>query len=469
MVVGNPVFRPAWLVVLAMLSASVAAAPALPENLAPKATVAATSEYNDQYLAKFAVDGRLPPAGSSDDVGKAWAVRGETHRGGAEFTLQWPQPVTVAEVIYYGRTAWLMGECWKDYEVYADDAADPVAKGRFKMVHGPQRVTVGPRQVQRLRLKFVGSYDGMNPGASEIQVFAAPPSDKALRAYVQSQGGTVPVEESEALVRCVAEGRLGFDRLLVIKRRVLNPSHVYTRHCEGFGAGGGLYVLSPPRPDGKLTELVASPEGQILDMDLSCDGRQVLFSWRRSGKEGYHVFRINVDGSDLVQLTDGAWHDYNACWLPDGGIAFISTRSPRSALCFTTPAGVLHRMDADGKRVRRLSANYVDDFSPAVMPVGRILYSRWEYVDRPAIPIQSLWTIRPDGTQLQAFYGNRVLSPASFIDARPIPGTHRVMCILTAHNGPIRGGVGVIDNHQGLNAGEALTNVTPEVRIGRVD
>ncbi|MBE3068652.1 MAG: hypothetical protein IMZ66_00290, partial [Planctomycetes bacterium] len=396
-------------------------------------------------------------------------VQGTTSAGSAEFTLEWPQPVTVAEVVYYGRTAFQMEECWHDYQVFLDDAAQPAASGQFKMTPGPQRIKVGPTQARRLRLKFLSSYNGSNPGASEIQVFAESPSDKALAAFFRSQGGAAPIEESEELARLVADEKLGFDRLLLIKRRTLNPSHVYTRHCEGFSPGGGLYVLAPPKPEGTLTELVASPKGQIMDLDLSVDGREVLFSWRAGPEVGYHVFRINVDGTDLVQLTDGPWHDYNACWLPDGGIAFISSRSLRCALCWTTASGVLHRMDRDGGNVRQLSANYVDDFSPAVLPDGRILFSRWEYVDRPAIPIQSLWAIHPDGTQLRVFYGNRVLSPASFLDARPVPGTAKVLCTLAAHNGPIRGGMGIVDNTQGLNAQESLRNLTPEVNIGKVE
>ena len=67
-------------------------------------------------------------------------------------------------------------------------------------------------------------------------------------------------------------------------------------------------------------------------------------------------------------------------------------------------------MDRDGGNVQRLSANYLNDFTPSVDLAGRILYSRWEYVDRPAIPIQSLWSINPDGTGLSGVFGNRVLS-----------------------------------------------------------
>jgi hypothetical protein len=126
-------------------------------------------------------------------------------------------------------------------------------------------------------------------------------------------------------------------------------------------------------------------------------------------------------------------------------------------------------MERDGSDVLKLSSNYINDFTPSVLSDGRILYSRWEYVDKPAIPIQSLWTINPDGTGLSVFYGNRVLSPASFLEARELPGTDKIVCTLTAHNGPIRGGVGVIDRRLGLNAQEALTNLTPSVNIGRVD
>jgi len=36
----------------------------MPENLAPKAKASATSEHNQLYLAKFATDGKIPPAGS---------------------------------------------------------------------------------------------------------------------------------------------------------------------------------------------------------------------------------------------------------------------------------------------------------------------------------------------------------------------------------------------------------------------
>jgi len=440
----------------------------LPENLAPKAKASASSEYSDEYRAKFATDGDIPGPGSNADVGKAWATKG---MHAADFTLEWDSPVTVAEVVYYGRTAFMLSECFKDYEVYVDGASKPAVKGALKMGHGPQRIKLpAPAQVKKLTLKFLSSYGGSNPGAAEIQVFAASPSDKALGKFLAAAGmaAAEPPAEDPGLAAEIAAGRLGFDKLIFIKRVATNPSHIYANHSEGFAPGGGIFVLSPPKPEGTVTQILDAGQGMILDLDLSYDGKEVVFAWRQSGAVGYQVFRMNVDGTGLTQLTHSSSHNYNVAWLADGGIAFLSTRGPRGAgaLCFGTASGVLFRMDRDGKNPLRLSSNNVDDFTPTTLPDGRILYSRWEYVDRPAIPIQKIWAMHPDGTGLRLFYGNRVLCPASLLEARPVPGTDLAMCTFASHNGPIRGAVGLVSPNRLDNTQDAMTNLTPQVHVG---
>lgn len=126
-------------------------------------------------------------------------------------------------------------------------------------------------------------------------------------------------------------------------------------------------------------------------------------------------------------------------------------------------------MDADGSNVVGLSANVLNEFTPSVSPDGRILYTRWEYVDKSPLAIQSLWKIHPDGTGLEVVYGNRVLSPATFIEAQQIPGTRRLLCTMTGHVKPIRGATGIIEPHQGVNSQGAITNLTPEVEVPPVD
>jgi hypothetical protein len=485
------------------------------ENLARSATATATSEHNASYLAKYAIDGRIPPVGSgAADLNAAWCVLKAKTGDAADFTLAWQTPQEIAEIVYFGRTAWFVSECFKDYEIYLDDAAEPAARGTFAMVHGPQAIRLTPARASRVTIKFLNSYGGPNPGAAEIMVFAKPLDKKELAglhrlagsldegfaadvdppllralilalktshrdAYPQADDHLRQLQRLESAEDEEAADRLAdlqravllfdVDRLLVIKRHEITASHVYTYHYEGQRDGGGLYVISPHEPETQSVQLVDSREGQILDCDLSYDGGKVLFSWRRRSGEGYHLWTVNVDGSELTQLTEGQWHDYNGCWLPDGGIGFLSTRAPQFAYCWHAPVGVLHRMEADGSRVLRLSANYLNDFTPVVLDDGRIIYSRWEYVDRPAIPIQSLWTINPDGTGLAGYFGNRVLSPGTFMEARQIPGTTKIVCTMTGHNGPTRGAIGIVDRAKGVNAQAAIENITPDVPVPAVD
>jgi hypothetical protein len=264
------------------------------------------------------------------------------------------------------------------------------------------------------------------------------------------------------------DGQMGFDSLIVIQRKPLNPTHVYTYHVEGLASGGGLYRLG--LKDNVLTRLVDASEGVILDCQLSYDGKQILFSWKRTMKDPFEIWCMNVDGTGLEKVVAEQSNNMNACWLPDGGIAFISDRKPAFAYCWTSTSPVLFRADRDGKNAVRLSANYLTDFTPSVMTDGRILYSRWEYVDRPAIPIQSLWAINPDGTLLAGVFGNRVLCPATFMEAKDIPGLPgKILCVMTSHNGPCRGAIGLLDLNKGGNAQEAITNLTPDVHVGKVD
>ncbi|MHB9077595.1 MAG: HzsA-related protein [Pirellulaceae bacterium] len=453
--------------------------PPSPENLATQAQVTASSEYSSQYQAANSVDGQVPGALTRDDAGKAWCAKGLEHPDGVTLTFQWPQPVPVATVVYYGRTAFHLGENWKDYECYLNDATQPAVKGQLLAGHGPQAINLpAPTSTTKLTLKFLTSYGGPNPGSAEIQVYSADPPWAALGRFVppaEVPGYSPdvaafepppPIPESPELSARLASGALGFTKLIVAQRHHIGSTHVYTYHCEGQQNGGGLYVYDVT--NGGLNQLVDATEGQIQSCDLSYDGQAILFGWRNRSAY-YQLYSINVDGSDLRQLTDGEHHNYDGAWLPDGRIVFLSTRNSQAAYCFFTPVGILYTMQADGSNQQRISANYLNDFTPAVLNDGRIIYGRWEYVDRPAIPIQSLWTIHPDGTALKGFFGNRVLDPATFIEPQPMVGSESVLCTLTGHNGSCRGGIGIIDPRRGDNAQSSIRNLTPDVRLNGVD
>lgn len=202
------------------------------------------------------------------------------------------------------------------------------------------------------------------------------------------------------------------------------------RRC--YGRGGRLCKLN--LRTGKLTRLVDDPEGAVRDPCVDYDGRRIVFSYRKGGSDTYHLYEIQADGSGLRQLTDGIYDDIEPCCLPDGGIVFVSARARRWVQCWLTQVATLHRCDRDGRNIRPLSANLEHDNTPWVLPDGRLLYTRWEYVDRSQVHYHHLWTMNPDGTGQTVFFGN--LHPGDvYIDAKPIPGSGEIVLIRSPGHG----------------------------------
>ena len=88
-----------------------------------------------------------------------------------------------------------------------------------------------------------------------------------------------------------------------------------------------------------------------------------------------------------------------------------------------TNAYVLARCDRDGKNIYLVSRNNEPDYLPSVLDDGRVIYTRWEYTDKPLWRAQGLWTINPDGTQVKRSGATRAFGPTLLKDARGIPGS----------------------------------------------
>jgi mono/diheme cytochrome c family protein len=181
---------------------------------------------------------------------------------------------------------------------------------------------------------------------------------------------------------------------------------------------------------------VGDPEGSIRDPAVHYDGQRIVFSWRKSGTEHFHLYEIRADGTGLHQLTDGGgdYDDIEPTYLPDGGIAFVSSRCRRWVNCWLTQVGVIYRCEADGSDIQRLSANIEHDNTPWPLPDGRLIYQRWEYIDRSQVHYHHLWTMNPDGTGQMVYFGN-MHGGGVFIDAKPVPGSDEVVLILSPGHG----------------------------------
>jgi len=180
--------------------------------------------------------------------------------------------------------------------------------------------------------------------------------------------------------------------------------------------------------------LLDDPRGGVRDTAVSHDGTRILCSYRKGGTHHYNLYEMRADGSDLRQLTSGPYDDIEAAYLPNGDIVFCSSRCHRWVSCWHTQVAVMYRMDADGGGLRPISCSNEHDNTPAVLPDGRILFTRWEYIDRNQVTFHHLWTVNPDGTGQMTYFGN--MHPGIvMIDAKPIPGTHKVAAIFSPGHG----------------------------------
>jgi hypothetical protein len=279
----------------------------------------------------------------------------------------------------------------------------------------------------------------------------------------------------------LANPLLSFDQLLFIKRHRAADHMCDQYYGITVRPGGGLYVLSgafgpsPQLRDVLKDSVVESGRlkgqkltgGSVLSPSLSYDAKTIAFAYveckgstahdfhvdpaRGHWNEGrcYHVFRVNVDGTNLVQLTDGTWNDFAPCWLPNGRLAFITERRGGYLRCGRVcPTYTLYGMAADGSDIRPLSVHETNEWHPSVTHDGRIIYTRWDYIDRYGCTAHMPWVTTLDGRDSRAVHGNfasRSSRPDMELNILAIPGSHRYVATAAPHHGQAFGSLVVID------------------------
>ncbi len=282
--------------------------------------------------------------------------------------------------------------------------------------------------------------------------------------------------------------QLQIDGFLAEQVRRLGPIAFFTRHpltrpnaanCHIWQSvpehwGCSIRVLDPARPEEVRRPEVETPArtifhdpaGCIFDMNLSHDARTLFFSFKRQDEKCWQLYEIGVDGQGLKKISrDERFYEVGAIELPDGRLLFISTRRGGFTVCQPGPSSNLHVMRRDGSEVRCVSQNTLTDFSPHMLPDGRVLFTRWEYIDRDLTYRQSLWTQNPDGRHYQLFFGNTIRDVGTFWQARPVPGHgNLVVATFAPHHGWPHGAIGLIQNQLGLEAprGHGFAWITQE-------
>lgn len=261
---------------------------------------------------------------------------------------------------------------------------------------------------------------------------------------------------------------LDFDDI-IFNRWTSTYGHV--QECWGSTVSdeGGLYVMSGFQGNRPSIRNVLQDsrfsngpwKGQrILDLgnavrsfDLSYDGERIVFAWVHRRLRKHRIATVNADGSELRLLTDGKYEDLDPVWLPNGRIAFVSTRPEITVRCNnsdTTRQCVMYSMKADGSDVVRMSFHETNERYPSVDNHGMLIYMRWDYIDRDFSAAHNLWRCYPDGRDPRSSHGNYPFPHGSWAKSvdgrgdrpfaeyfmRAIPGSDKYIAIASTHHSP---------------------------------
>jgi len=299
--------------------------------------------------------------------------------------------------------------------------------------------------------------------------------------------------------------------VVFLKRRrfICQMLHEYIGYYYNYAelAGGGVYVLEEPGRSLKVRDLTAGrmPRGSYATPALSYDGKTLYFAFaevramerkHRLGsnwtilpsadkvppelnyytphRSAFHLFSVGVDGGDIRQLTSGCEDDFDPCPLPDGVVAFMSSRRGGFCRCDNPfepiPTHTLHRLDPATGTVKTISWHETNEWHPSVLSDGRIVYCRWDYVDRSAAHFHGLWVCNPDGSNPRILFGNYTKDISACFQPRAIPGSNRIAFLAGAHHANVGGSLVVLDPARvqldprtGQDRFDSLERLTPEV------
>lgn len=278
------------------------------------------------------------------------------------------------------------------------------------------------------------------------------------------------------------------------------------------GNGGSLYMVANIKSNPVVTDILENTTitngrlqgrkltgGAFLSPDLSYDGKTIVFAWRDSGAAPstaftgnircfdrqycWNIFKVNVDGSNCVQLTDTTCNEFDPCWLPNGRIAFVSERRGGYGRChgWMGRTFTIFSMKDDGSDLYCIDYHETNEWHPSVDNRGMIVYSRWDYVDRDAIIAHNMWIMNPDGRDSRAYHGNypeplstipgsavgygnsdgRLNRPMAEMNIRSIPGSDRYIATVSGHHADPYGDLILIDiSKPDDNKNSQITGIT---------
>lgn len=185
------------------------------------------------------------------------------------------------------------------------------------------------------------------------------------------------------------------------------------------------------------------PSWNIWEYDIPSDTLLRVISPDVTAEAGHDISpHYLADGRVIFSST--RQRQSKAILLDENKPQFEAQDEDRSEAAF-----LLHVMDIDGSDIHQVSFNQSHDLDPSLLDDGRVLFSRWDHA--PGVNGIHLYTMNPDGTGLQLLYGAESHltgtdgTAVQFLEARET-SDGEVMAIVRPFDHPeLGGGIDVID------------------------
>ncbi|MDB4969663.1 MAG: hypothetical protein JWN44_5352 [Myxococcales bacterium] len=189
----------------------------------------------------------------------------------------------------------------------------------------------------------------------------------------------------------------GVPAIAYISRTPADTGNVFD--YTGGGTDGNLFTLTPPTASGVKKNLTNWAGGDVNALDLSFDARELVFSGKAPGEERYHIFRINVDGTNPCdaaqgkvtvgpcQVTMGPNDEVYPIYLPAGRIFYVTNRNVEGGAVpqfmdeyerATTAQAATMKLDGSDQILGPRNVSH--RVAPTLLSDGRILMTEWRHL-----------------------------------------------------------------------------------------